>query len=154
MGRSSGEKVRETIHSVLSKYHKPSGKKEIEGEAEISSLFAGKSAAEIYKAAASRKDKFHETVVKQLEEQCPISLGVIHKSISVAGGRSVKECFQQDFQICEHFVVDSNFAEGVRCVLVEKGAKPTWSHKHLLDVKEQEVEKYFQAVEGSKPLKI
>lgn len=43
----------------------------------------------------------------------------------------------------QKMVVDPNFAEGVKCVLIEKGTKAIWSHKHILDVKNEEIEKYM-----------
>lgn len=56
---------------------------------------------------------------------------------------SFRDCFLRDFKLCQHFIVDNNFAEGVRTVLVERGSTPNWSHKHILDVKSQDVDKYF-----------
>jgi len=67
-----------------------------------------------------------------MNEQCPISLGVVHRLIKSAKNKTLKECFIQDFNICQHSIVDPNFAEGVRTVLVERGAVPNWSHKHIL----------------------
>ena len=79
-----------------------------------------------------------------LEEQCPLSTNVTHRSIKISGNRSVKECFLQDFIMAQHFSVNQNFSEGVRCLLIDKGSTPKWTHNHLLDVKEEEVEKLFK----------
>jgi len=38
----------------------------------------------------------------------------------------------------------NDFFEGIRCILVDKGAKPKWTHDHVLSVKEAEVDKYFE----------
>jgi hypothetical protein len=44
---------------------------------------------------------------------------------------SFKDCYLRDFKLSQHFAVDPNFAEGVRTVLFDKGATPTWSHKTI-----------------------
>lgn len=47
-----------------------------------------------------------------------------------------------------------DFFEGVRCALVDKGAKPKWSHGRLEDVKKEEVDKYFQPLSSTNSLKL
>jgi enoyl-CoA hydratase/carnithine racemase len=73
-------------------------------------------------------------VTKALNEQCPMSLGIVHRLIHSAKNKTLKECFIQDYNICQKSIVDPNFAEGVRTVLVDRGAIPNWSHKHILQV--------------------
>ena len=54
-----------------------------------------------------------------------------------------RECYLRDYKLCQNYINDPNFAEGVRTVLVEKGSKPNWSHKSILDVKDSDVDQYF-----------
>lgn len=83
-----------------------------------------------------------------------MSVGVIHKLIQTAKGKSLRECIQRDFKLCQHFSADPNFGVGVRSVLIEKGTKPEWSHKSILDVKDKEVDSYFEFPETFEELKI
>jgi enoyl-CoA hydratase len=80
-----------------------------------------------------------------LEEQCPFSTHVTHRSIGLSKDRSLRECFLQDFILAQHFSVNQNFSEGVRCLLIDKGATPKFTHKHLLDVKAEEVDAVLKA---------
>jgi hypothetical protein len=41
------------------------------------------------------------------------------------------------------YIVDPNFAEGVRTVLVDRGSMPNWSHKSIAEVKNEDVNRYF-----------
>ena len=50
-----------------------------------------------------------------------------------------KQCFISDFEVIEHMVIADDFKEGVRCVLIEKGAKPNWSATNLSSLKEEQV---------------
>jgi hypothetical protein len=70
-----------------------------------------------------------------LDEQCPLSVHVTHRSIKLSKDRNLKDCFVQDFILAQHYSTNQNFSEGVRCLLIEKGATPKWTDKHILDVK-------------------
>lgn len=78
-----------------------------------------------------------------MSEQSPLSVGIVKRLIDSAHNKTIKECFLQDFYLCQKAIVDKNFSEGVRTVLVERGAVPDWSHKHILDVKDSDVDAYF-----------
>ena len=54
------------IHSILKKYHSPSGKTTIENEDKIKELFGLESSAAIYQKAVSTHDDFHQKVAKTL----------------------------------------------------------------------------------------
>ncbi len=78
-----------------------------------------------------------------MNELCPPSVGVIHKLIVTAKDIPYRDCFIRDFKVSQHYLIDPNFHEGVRTVLINKGDKPFWSHKSILDVTDAEVNKYF-----------
>lgn len=77
--RSSNPK--ETIANILNKYHSPSGRKELPDEDKIKDLFSIKDFREIYKKVDNQTDDFSKTVLKNLKEQCPSSVGVTHKLV-------------------------------------------------------------------------
>lgn len=74
-------------------------------------------------------------MTKYLKEQCPVAIGVVQKLVETAKEKSFRECFLRDYKLVQHFIVDPNFAEGVRTVLVDRNSKPNWSHGSILDVK-------------------
>jgi enoyl-CoA hydratase len=50
---------------------------------------------------------------------------------------------------------DTEFFEGVRCVLVDKGATPNWRFKTINDIKDSDVSKFFEPLsDKSKDLAI
>jgi len=52
-----------------------------------------------------------------------------------------------DMRLAERVVNDVDFYEGVRTVLVEKGAKAVWKYKSIDDVPQKEVAGYFEKLE-------
>lgn len=67
---------------------------------------------------------------------------------------TAKECFVNDFAISQRFMQNPDFFEGVRCTLLEKGAKPKWSHKSIHEVPESDVKKYFEPLNSFQSLKL
>ena len=139
----SSKNPKETIHNILTKYHKPSGRTKIANEEQIQEIFSLGSVQQIHKRVSQDSDKFCQSVLKGLNEQSPFSLGLVHRLINSAKNKTVKECFLQDYNLTQKAIVDPNFAEGVRTVLVDRGAVPNWSHKHVDQVTEAEVDQYF-----------
>jgi hypothetical protein len=39
---------------------------------------------------------------------------------------------------------EPEFYEGVRCMLVDKGATPSWMYKHVLDIEDSVIDSYFE----------
>jgi 3-hydroxyisobutyryl-CoA hydrolase len=139
----SSTNPKKTVTDVLNKYHESSGKTTLAHEKEIKELFGIKDFREIYRKVSGQTDEFSISTTKALNDQCPPSVGVIHHLVETAKGKSYRECFLRDYKLVQHYIVDPNFAEGVRTVLVEKGAKAFWSHKSILDVTDEDVKKYF-----------
>ena len=69
---------------------------------------------------------------------------MVHYLVTTEKSMSYEECFKRDYKLCQHFISDANFAEGVRTVLVERGAKANWSHRHIQEVRDEDVRRYFE----------
>lgn len=145
---------RETIRTILGKYHQPSGRTKIAHEQQINEIFGLKSIKDIYNRVANDSDKFCLNMTKALNEQCPVSVGIVQRLINSAKSKSLKECFVQDYNVCQRSIVDPNFAEGVRTVLVDRGQTPNWTKKHILEVTDADVDHYFNWPSTFETLKI
>lgn len=139
---------------MISKYSL-SAQKKIQNEDEINHIFGAPTVKEIYERAKVSETKFAQGVVKSLENVCPLSVHINHRLIkSTPPNMSLRDVFVRDFTLAQYFSADSDFGIGVKALLVDKTNDPKWTHKHLLDVKEEEVEAAFKAVEGRTPLQI
>lgn len=48
----------------------------------------------------------------------------------------------------------NDFYEGIRTVLVDRKAKPTWSYQHVKDVPRSEIDKYLSPLPKERQLKL
>lgn len=83
--------------------------------------------------------------IRTLNKMSPTALKVTHRSINQGKKLSLQECLKVEFRLAiNHInVMDSDFKEGVRAMLIDKDFKPKWNPKILHDVKDERVEKFF-----------
>lgn len=122
----------------------------------INELFSGNSLKEIYEnlTNSSKYKEFSSNVLKTLNDQCPMSLRVIFEALKRGKYLSLEDCYKMEFRVVERFMEHEDFFEGVRCALVDKKSKPIWSHKSPFDIKDDEIEKYFEKLPEDLELKL
>lgn len=64
---------------------------------------------------------------------------------------TLRDVFVTDTIVVENMASSADFKEGVRCVLMEKGAVPKWTCDSIPKVPSEAVEKFLIPVEGSVP---
>jgi hypothetical protein len=74
--------------------------------------------------------------------------------VNISKNLTLKEALANDMIIAENMTSNANgdFAEGVRCVLMEKGAIPKWSCDSIMDVSSEAVDSFFVPIKGHVPL--
>lgn len=52
-----------------------------------------------------------------------------------------------EYKISQGFMNNREFFEGVRALLIDKDKSPKWTHKHVKDIKKEEVDFFFNRPE-------
>lgn len=68
------------------------------------------------------------------------------KELSLGATLSLAECLQMEFRLGNNHVRDSDFAEGVRALLIDKDNQPKWKPATLKDVTIDRVNQLFAKV--------
>lgn len=76
----------------------------------------------------------------------PTSMKVTLKEISLGAKLSLAECLRMEFRLGNHHVIKSDFAEGVRALLIDKDNQPKWNPPTLEAVSDDIVNKFFEKV--------
>ncbi len=87
-----------------------------------------------------------------MEAGCPTSLAVVCEQLRKVRSMSLRECFQLEMIVAAQCARHSDFAEGVRALLVDKDNNPQWAYPTLADVPQAHVDAHFTAPWPVNPL--
>ncbi|MBT2739052.1 enoyl-CoA hydratase/isomerase family protein [Bacillus sp. ISL-7] len=95
------------------------------------------------KIAADKGDEWADKTVNTILPKSPTSLKVTLRQLQKGKGKQLCECFDMEKNVAMNFMKCPDFYEGVRAVLVDKDRKPYWNPNSLIDILEEDVERYF-----------
>ncbi|KAG9065287.1 hypothetical protein KI688_002611 [Linnemannia hyalina] len=100
---------------------------------------------EIVAALEQEKTPFAEKALKTLRKVSPTSLKVTLQQIREGANLGIADCFRMEHQLARQFLHGSDFAEGVRALLIEKTLDPKWKPATIEEVdREQMLGQYFR----------
>jgi len=124
---------------------------EIEGEGEWERLqdqidrhFKYDSAEEIVESLGKDSSDWARETKNLIETRSPTSLKISLRHLRTCKDKSFDEVTQQDFILAHHVMEGGDFYEGVRAALIDKDKSPAWNPADLRDVKDLDVERYFE----------
>lgn len=86
--------------------------------------------------------------------QSPLSLKVTFRAFQEGPGLTLQDALKMEFRLCQHFMEDSDFYEGVRAVLIDRSGEPKWNPATLADVTEEKVNSYFAPLPADRELRL
>ena len=121
---------------------------------EISKIFAlNKSIEKIIQDLKADGSDWAKDQLKILAKMSPTSLKITVKQLNLGSRLSLKECFELENQLCLRLTsFKSDFMEGVRCVLVDRGDKPKWNPPTVEQVDDKLINWFFNALPSDKKL--
>lgn len=110
---------------------------------QIEKAFAGDSIERILKNLHKDGSEWAMNQLKTISKMSPTSLKVTLRQLQLGKNMNLRECLQMEFRLAAHHVIDSDFKEGVRALLIDKDQKPQWNPKTIEDVNQEMVNKFF-----------
>ena len=104
-------------------------------------------------AQLETEDKWLERAKSGLAGGSPLAVKWIFRQLQLSQGASLKAVFQQEILLATNIVRHTEFAEGVRALLIDKDQKPNWQYAQLSDVTEDIIAPFFQAPWPQNPLR-
>ena len=149
------------VDPVLDGLHVDPGAGLLEEHAElISECFAGPTIASIVSAledagqggASVRGDAsraaFAQATLATLQSRSPLALAVTLRHLRDAAVLDLRQTLEADYRLACRFLETSDFAEGVRAVLVDKDQKPRWRPARIADVTDDMLDDMFAPMPG------
>jgi enoyl-CoA hydratase/carnithine racemase len=110
----------------------------------IKECFSLDSMESIINALDAHEASWAKEVSKVLKQKSPFSLKLTLAQLHKAQGLSLAECLKMDYNLVRHFMMDNDFYEGVRALLIDKDKNPRWNPEHLELVMESKIINYFE----------
>ena len=82
----------------------------------------------------------------------PLSAAIGYRQLQKARHMSLKQAFQSELALSVNTVINGDFCEGVRSLLVEKDKNPQWKYKTVDQVDEQLLDELFSSPWPENPL--
>ncbi|MBA3812927.1 MAG: enoyl-CoA hydratase/isomerase family protein [Alphaproteobacteria bacterium] len=136
------------LESLLSHYTQdPEEKGLLETHREpIEAHFKKASLREIFEGLAEDPSPFAQNTLNILKTKSPTSLAVTFRQLR-RPPRSFVEGIKQEFRLSQRMVMNHDFREGIRAVLVDKDRLPRWKPLRIEELTEQDIDAFFAPLE-------
>lgn len=146
----AGLSAADPVDPLLDDRHEDPGTGELEPYREVlERCFGGESVEEIFARLAeeARRDgaagAWCADVLAELKQRSPTALKVTFRHIREAAFRDLRQTLMLDYRLACRFIETHDFHEGVRSLLVDKDQQPHWSPRHVSDVTDAMVDRFF-----------
>lgn len=97
----------------------------------------------ILASLASDRSAFAAATLETMRSRSPTSVKVAFRQIRLGAGMPMEDCMRMEFRILNRMLAGTEFYEGIRAAIVEKGSTPVWKPAALDEVSEADVDAYF-----------
>lgn len=134
------------INNVLSRYASTPQEKGFleEHQKTIEHHFNQSSLINIFESLADDPSPFAQNTLNTLKAKSPTSLAVTFRQLTIeAIPLSFEERMKQEFRLSQRLVMESDFSEGIRAVLVDKDRLLRWQPANVEDINNQAIDQIF-----------
>lgn len=111
----------------------------------INSIFGQAGSVEdIIKGLEKDNSEWARKHLEILSRMSPTSLKLTFEQLKRAKSMTLPDCLKMEYRMACRVLENTEFYEGVRAVLVEKDNKPKWNPAKLEDVKQADINAYFE----------
>lgn len=121
----------------------------------INSIFGqAKSVEEIVSGLEKDNSEWARKHLDILKKMSPTSLKLTFEQLRRAKTMTLPECLKMEYRMACRILENKEFYEGVRAVLVDKDNNPKWNPAKLEDVKEVDINAYFEPLPYNQELQL
>ena len=138
------------IDAALDRYRRAAGPAPILARrAEIDRHFGQATLRDVVRSLAEDTSDFATATRAALATRSPTALALTFRLMREGRRRSFEDCVRMEWNIVSRMDEHSDFAEGIRALIVEKDNKPRWNPAQLDAVDDAAVARYFEPAAGA-----
>lgn len=101
-----------------------------------------------------QRDDWLARGAKTLQQGCPTTAHLVYAQLQRGSDLALDAVFKTELNMAMHCIVNGEFQEGVRALLIDKDRNPKWKYSALDAVPEAYINSHFQSLwpEGAHPL--
>lgn len=109
----------------------------------INSIFGHQTVEEIFDSLREDGSEWATTQLATLNKMSPTSLKVTMRQLIEGANLTLAQDLQSEYRLSQRFMLDNDFYEGVRAVVVDKDQNPKWNPADIEDVTQEKLDWYF-----------
>jgi enoyl-CoA hydratase len=115
---------------------------------EIDACFGQPSVSAILAALRACPSEWARDAERAMRAASPTSLEITFRAIREAREKSLRDCLVTDFRVAQRLMLQSDYFEGTRALIIDKDRRPQWRPASLADVDPRAVDACFAPLEG------
>ncbi|CAL1290884.1 unnamed protein product [Larinioides sclopetarius] len=120
----------------------------------MNTVFAADSVENIMEALQKEGSEWSRKQHEIMKKLSPTSLKVAFQQLRRGANMTLQDNLKMEYRLCQRFMADHDFHDGVRAVLIDKDNKPNWKPATLEEVSEEKIDSYFKPLPTDKDLKL
>jgi enoyl-CoA hydratase len=117
-----------------------------EHRARIDMVFAASSVETVLERLDRDGSVFSADTARLMRMRSPTSLKLAFRLLREGKALSLNACLKMEYRVASRAVMNADFQEGVRAVLIDKDGAPHWRPDQLVGVKETDIAGYFASL--------
>jgi len=150
--------TRESINNLLNSYQKQCATEKpfalADNKSRIDEIFSLPTLEEIYTALEKDGSEWATKTLATLRKMSPSSMKITMEQLHRGKSLNLSECLKMELRMCRTVMLNSDFYEGVRALLVEKDNQPSWRPNKIEDVSHEMVQSYFDPMPDGAELEV
>ncbi|KAF6020123.1 HIBCH [Bugula neritina] len=150
--------TRDSINELLDSFHKQSCTKSPYSLAphlpKINEVFSLPTLEQIYAALESDDSEWSSKTLNTLKKMSPTSMKITMEQLKRGKTMNLAECLKMELRMCRTIMLNKDFYEGVRAVLIDKDHQPLWRPNSIEETSDEYVQTYFEPIPEGKELEI
>jgi enoyl-CoA hydratase len=140
----------DAIERILAPYRREPGPSPLLARrGEIDRHFGRATLAAVVESLEADPGEFAKSTLAVLSSRSPTALALTFRLMREGRQKDFEDCIRMEWNIVSRMDERSDFAEGIRALIVEKDNKPRWNPPRLEMVRAETIDRYFAPAEGA-----